>query len=493
MGVGTTGHNYATTGSFSIKIVLYTPTDAVDSVIFSQSVQYCRNLPIGAYLDANGNCVRDGSEPYITVPLLVKVDSAGVPIDTISMLSGAYYQAFGAVGTAYSFTMLSPPGGLALVCPTSGILNFTIAASGIMIPTQYYALQCGSTTTFDLGVSATFRPAIAGGGANKASIVVGNSSCSATPAQLKFEFSPKYTFGSLFPSTMSHTVTGTTVLVDVGSVSNASPVSLVIALTPVAALTLGDTVNTKYTVTPITGDAYPANNVVIRCDTVRAAYDPNAKSVTPTGAITAGTRLEYMLQFENDGNDTAYNIHILDTLSGYLDVNTLQLITSTHAVNVLSYTKWGNNILKFDFPDIRLPDSSHHDYCRGAVVFSINAKTTLSPGTTISNRVGIFFDTNPVVMTNTVYSSIPLPTSVNNMQMMPVELYPNPVKDVLNVRIPDGAYSKATIYNVLGQAVSTHEAHSGTQSLDVQALSPGIYYLSLKGAAGSRAIKFEKQ
>lgn len=484
-------HNYAVTGTYTVKIVLHVPA-AVDSVSFSQTIQYCRTLPVGAYLDANGNCTQDAGEPFIFVPLLVAVDSAGTAIDTISMTSGNYYLAYGPVGTAYTLTLLTPPGGLSLVCPSPGIMSFTVPMPGVYIPMQYFALQCGSSSGFDLSVSATFRPAIAGGGANKANIVVNNSSCTPTAAQLKFDYSPKYTFGSIFPA-FSHTVTGTSVLVDVGSVGNYAPVYATIWLTPVAPLTVGDTVHTWFTVTPTAGDANPANNVVARCDSVRGSYDPNAKSVTPSGNITAGMRLEYMLQFENDGNDTAYNIHVMDTLSNHLDISTMQILSSTHAVNLLRYENAGTNILKFDFPDIRLPDSSHHDYCRGAVVFSINAKTSLSPGTTVANRVGIFFDTNPVVMTNTVYSSIPLPTGASSMQLTQVELYPNPVKDVLNLRTPAGSYSTATVYNVLGQAVTTHDVQAGNQLLDVHLLSPGIYYLTLKGAGGSRTVKFEKQ
>lgn len=484
-------HNYAATGTYSIKIVLHDPA-AVDSVSFSQTIQYCRTLPIGAYLDGNANCTQDAGEPYIFVPLLVAVDSAGVPIDTISMTSGNYYLAYGPVGTVYSFTLLTPPGGLSLVCPSPGIMSFTVPIPGIYIPMQYFALQCGSSAGFDLSVNATFRPALAGGGANKAGIIVNNSSCTPTAAQVKFDFSPKYTFGSITPA-LSHTVTGTSVVIDMGLVGNYSPGYATVALVPVAPLTLGDTVHTRFEVTPTAGDANPVNNVVTRCDSVRGSYDPNAKSVTPVGNISAGTRLEYMLQFENDGTDTAYNIHVMDTLSNHLDISTLQIMSSTHAVNLLRYMDGGSNILKFDFPDIRLPDSSHHDYCRGAVVFSINAKTTLSPGTTIANRVGIFFDTNPVVMTNTVYSYIPLPTGVSNTQLTQVELYPNPVKDVLNLRMPAASYSTATIYNVLGQPVATQDVRTGSQSVDVHLLSPGIYYLSLKGAAGNRAIRFEKE
>ncbi len=489
------GHAYPASGTYTVKMILYNGSTAVDSVIFSITVSYCRQLPIFAFLDVNGNCTQEITEPDVHSAMSIEVDSAGTVIDTVSMMSGMWYTSYGPAGTIYGFRLLTAPPGMALVCPSTGILHSTVPAAFMAAMPEYFGFQCSSSTSFDLAVAASFRPALAGGGANRANITVCNSSCTGTAATLKFEYSPKYTFGSLYPSTFSYTVSGTSVTVDMGTVTSTVPKNITVTLTPVTTLTLGDTINTKYTVTPISGDAIPSNNVVTRCDTVRSSYDPNQKSVTPSGSITTGTRLEYMLEFENDGNDTAYNIHIMDTLSNSLDINTLQMGVTTHKAHLVKYVNAGVNILKFDFPNIFLPDSSHHDYCRGAVTFSINAKTSLAAGTTIPNRVGIYFDINPVVMTNSVFSKIPLPsgpTGVKNMSLSKVELYPNPVTDVLNIKT-DGAFGSLTIYNVVGQVVGSQDVHSTDMKVDVRSLNPGIYYMTLKGTAGTKTIKFEKQ
>lgn len=486
-------HMYAASGTYSIKMVLFSGTSPIDSITWPHTYHFCRNMPINVFVDMNGNCVFDPGDHWSYAASMVEIDSAGVHIDTVSMYSGLWYEATGMPGTVYRFRMLTPPAGLVLSCPSSGVIYDTIPwTPTTVIPAKSFALNCAASTAFDLDITANFRPALTGSGANKAYIAVHNSSCVGTAALVRFDFSPKYTFGSLIGSTASYTVAGTSVTIDVGTVSALSPQYLCVALTPVVALTMGDTVNTKFTVTPTTGDSYPANNVVIRCDTVRASYDPNHKSVTPTGNISAGTQLEYVLDFENLGNDTAYNVHIQDTLSNSLDINTFRAGVSTHSVNISKSAYMGSTVLKFDFPNIKLWDSSHHDKNKGMVTFYINAKTTLAPGTVIPNRVGIYFDINPVVMTNTVFSKIPLPTGINNAALRAVEVYPNPVMNVLTISTDEKAYESATIYNMLGQTIMTHTINEPTSSLDVSSLTPGIYYVNLKGSNETRTIKIQK-
>jgi hypothetical protein len=254
----------------------------------------------------------------------------------------------------------------------------------------------------------------------------------------------------------------------------------------------GDTANSVFTVTPFTGDTALANNTVIRCDTINMSYDPNHKSVTPSGDIAAGTELEYLLEFENTGNDTAHNIHIMDTLSDYLDACTFRGGVSTHRVAAIKYRDAGRNIIKFDFPNIMLPDSSHHDLCRGMVTFRINAKSTLALGISIANRVGIYFDINEVVMTNTTYSNIAIPSRVANTKFSIVTLYPNPVRDVLNISVVGSAFNSISIYNAIGQRVLTEDIVNMNLMTNVSSLVSGVYYATLRGPNGIKTIKFEK-
>jgi uncharacterized repeat protein (TIGR01451 family) len=482
-------HAYATPGVYTIKMVLYNGSP-VDSAIVSQEVRPCNYLTFYPMVDVNGNCVHDSVDDNVRSCSTFEVDSAGVPIDTLLVYAGVFYEASAPGGTIYAFRLLSPPTGLTLACASSGIIYDTIPASPFeIIPPRYLLFDCVSTSSaFDLSISAT---TFSNRSVQRANFSVTNSACIGTPALVRFDHSPKFTFNSVEPA-CSYTVSGTSVTFDVGTISANSFGFFNLKLDSATTLVLGDTVNSTFTITPVSGDLFPANNIVTRCDTIRASYDPNRKSVTPTGNITAGTALEYMLEFENTGNDTAYNIHIMDTLSDYLDINTLKGGISSHATVLYKYKAADLNILKFDFPSIMLPDSSHHDLCKGMVTFSINAKTTLSPGTTIANRVGIYFDVNEVVMTNTVFSTIPLPNTVKSIGLSKVELYPNPVSEILNVTVETGSFRSLVLYNAMGQIVSSQIVNGPLVTVNVGSLVHGIYYVSLRGDKESKTIKFEK-
>jgi len=140
--------------------------------------------------------------------------------------------------------------------------------------------------------------------------------------------------------------------------------------------------------------------------TIVCAYDPNDKQVFPdTGTIGLGQELEYLIRFQNTGNDTAFTVIIEDNLSHYLDWETVDYITSGH--DLTNYTIDDDGRLLFNFLDIQLPDSNA-DYLgsQGFVLFRIKALDDLMPNTTIENTAGIYFDFNPAIITNTVNSVV---------------------------------------------------------------------------------------
>jgi hypothetical protein len=172
---------------------------------------------------------------------------------------------------------------------------------------------------------------------------------------------------------------------------------------------VGDTVTTQIKVTPYSGDLDTLNNMIISTDTVKASYDPNDIAVTPTGNILPCTWLQYKVRFENMGNDTAINIHVLDTLPAWVDETTLEPVVASHAMNTSVFTSGGLKIAKFEFPNIRLTDTSNRQLCHGMFIFKVKARLTVPDGTDITNRVGIYFDDNEVVMTNEVNNTTGVP------------------------------------------------------------------------------------
>ena len=148
-----------------------------------------------------------------------------------------------------------------------------------------------------------------------------------------------------------------------------------------------------------------ANNNTCLDQIVTGSYDPNDKSVFPEGGIrTKDSTLQYYVRFQNTGTDTAFTVVITDTLSQHLEVASLNIISSSHP---MTYQIVNNNVLKFTFSNILLPDSNVNEPAsHGSVMYSIRQNVSNAIGDTIENTANIYFDFNAPVITNTTISPI---------------------------------------------------------------------------------------
>ncbi len=491
-------HTYSNSGVYSIRQKLHLGSTIIDSFRFSFSHMLCNSFSTKFYYDANSNCMKDSSDNVIGHPITVEVDSNGVAIDTLSCTSGLYYTAYGSVGDIYGFKVIGTPAGLHVTCPSTGIIYDTISASIYSALTSNVALECSISTGFDLGiVSSAVRTGVH---AHTGDIYAFNNLCPLTNATVTLRHSPKHAYYFATPTPASTTATSITWNISALTSAAAAPTHLYYHLEVSGSiLTPGDTVNSNIDITPDTGDSDTSNNVVVIVDTVRAGYDPNEISVSPAGCIASGvspTQLQYTIHFENTGNDTAHNIYVMDTLSNNVDISSMRLVLSSHEMYISKLKDAaGQNILKFDFPKINLRDSSHHGECDGAVIFNINTKPGLSNGTNIVNRAGIYFDVNPVVMTNTVTNTIGCP-AINGVTAVTenskIDIYPNPAYSELNIKVPEGAYQSYSITNSLGSVLSDGPLTKAITHLNIQLLPAGLYFLNLKGEEGNVVRKFVK-
>jgi uncharacterized repeat protein (TIGR01451 family) len=154
---------------------------------------------------------------------------------------------------------------------------------------------------------------------------------------------------------------------------------------------------------PVAIDTVKQNNYDTVRQIVRGSYDPNDKAVNLDGNVSIdkkGEALEYTIRFQNTGNDTAFNIRIIDTLSSKLNIASFELVSSTHPVQPeISKDK----VLTFYFDNILLVDSVQNEpLSHGAVQFRIKPLANVQINDSISNRSSIYFDYNEPVLTNTV-------------------------------------------------------------------------------------------
>jgi len=144
----------------------------------------------------------------------------------------------------------------------------------------------------------------------------------------------------------------------------------------------------------------------IDCKANIASYDPNDKQGFPLGYgadhyIRPGTTLEYQIRFQNTGNDTAFTVRLVDTLSAWLDPATMRSGTGSHP---FSWDLSGAGVLSFLFENILLPDSNVNEAAsHGFATFSIDHRADAPLETLIENTAHIYFDFNEAVVTNTTF------------------------------------------------------------------------------------------
>lgn len=173
--------------------------------------------------------------------------------------------------------------------------------------------------------------------------------------------------------------------------------------------TLGTNLCFTSTFYPTATDIDSSNNQRTICETIVGPYDPNDKTVYPSGLcndnfVLSNTPLEYRIRFQNTGSYEALNVTILDTIDKDMEVNSIQLLSYSYENTFAELIS--DSVIAFRMYNIMLPDSgSDLEGSQGYVYYSISPKPGLAPFTRIENSASIFFDFNDPIITNTVHST----------------------------------------------------------------------------------------
>jgi len=272
--------------------------------------------------------------------------------------------------------------------------------------------------------------------------------------------------------------------------------SIQLWLLPDSSATLGDTLYSSLSIGPF-NDTVPSNNILPLHQLLSNAWDPNEKLVSPSGRIAAGTELTYTIHFQNTGNAPAANVVVKDTLDNNLDILSLAVLGSSHPVN---FSMNGQGIATFTFYNIQLPDSgSDLQGSNGYVSFRIKTKNGLPAQTVINNIAGIYFDTNPAVLTNTASNIIaldaPLYASGQVIPVYNISAIPNPRNGRVVFRFSDNNQETATlrIYAANGQLVFAQDKLHADESVDLSGLATGIYQACIQNGSIIRQVKIVRQ
>jgi uncharacterized repeat protein (TIGR01451 family) len=236
----------------------------------------------------------------------------------------------------------------------------------------------------------------------------------------------------------------------------------------------------------------PFSNQIALADTlnqlVSCSYDPNDKAVFPSGIgplnyVSMDQRLEYLIRFQNTGNDTAFKVVIVDTLDIGLDKSSFTLMGSSHPVNTeLSL----NGEIRFTFNNILLPDSNVNEPgSHGYVLFEIHGNATNPDPTSVSNTAYIYFDQNVPVQTNTT-----LTTFSDNylgvddlVSTSAISIAPNPFNGEARITCEtcQGEYL-LQITDLVGKIVQTQKVSGSNWTISKGSLTQGTYVLEARSA-----------
>jgi uncharacterized repeat protein (TIGR01451 family) len=250
---------------------------------------------------------------------------------------------------------------------------------------------------------------------------------------------------------------------------------------------IGDTINYQLLALPLIGDNDTINNHKFYSFPVFSSFDPNDKKVSPMGEgiegfIDTNVVLNYTIRFQNTGNYVATNIVLLDTIDSDLNYLSLHVNSASHLYTV-EYLP--NNIVKFKFLNIMLPDSTaDFEASMGYINFSIEQKANLAPSTEIKNTAYIYFDYNPAVITNTTLNTIyPLLTNTkNNVILNDIAISPNPAHQFINIK-GKVIVKEIKVFDISGNLIfSSNAAH---ENINISELSNGLYFIEIVDSSGN--------
>jgi hypothetical protein len=268
---------------------------------------------------------------------------------------------------------------------------------------------------------------------------------------------------------------------------------------------IGTLIDSEVRIEPVAGDTTASDNTASWQVTTTGSYDPNDilvnRSFIETPELNSPPFLNYIIRFQNTGNDTAFNIHIQNQIPIELLETTFELIDASHPVDV-NYNAV-NRTFTFSFNQVLLPDSNINEPAsHGYVEYRMKPLSTLSAGQSIVNNAGIYFDFNAPVLTNDAVTSIISPTSVHAISSddLKVNLYPVPARNMLtiNIRSNNAEPVSYQMFDITGKTISPEKlipvnSGKGLVNENISFLENGYYLIKFRTGSGDKVLPFLKQ
>jgi hypothetical protein len=273
--------------------------------------------------------------------------------------------------------------------------------------------------------------------------------------------------------------------------------SIIVTVNVNPGLPIGTLINSSAHIEPYATDDNPSCNNSNWEVYTTGSFDPNDilvnEDTLTTTQLSNAPWLEYIIRFQNTGNDTAFTVKIINPIdTNKLNLSTFEFTNASHPVN-LNWINYQRN-MEFKFENILLVDSNTNEpLSHGFVRYRIQPKTTLTAGDSITNFAAIYFDFNEPVITNTAKTSIILPTGIATASPSQGKLhvFPNPAENTINIsgiQLENGK-AQLRLTDIYGKLIVEKIISTSSTTLETDQLSNGVYLIQ---SGGMRAT-FVKQ
>jgi len=251
------------------------------------------------------------------------------------------------------------------------------------------------------------------------------------------------------------------------------------------------------------------------CGIIVGSFDPNIKTAIPEGIgpnheIDKNWKLDYTIEFQNTGNDTAFLVVIKDTISENLDLTTLAVHGASHP---FTWSLNPDRELVFTFENILLPDSTTNEPAsHGFVQFHLQIDESLSSNEMIEVEIGDYFQ-DILIQGDTTFTISYLSQGncdslvtytvdgltgidYNNPLLRKTKVYPNPTSDILLVLNHQNTEKQQwQIVNNLGITLWQKQltANEALPDISMASFPSGVYWLKVKTDTAIAVWKVVKQ
>ena len=387
----------AASGVYYIGFHANSPTANSGMYLDDISVTKYNLLNVSLFVDKNGNATQEAGEPYFDDANIITGKTGANPIVTHTSSGQCRVD----IDTGNYITTITPYRPYYTVVPASHTSNF---ATYLNLDTAIFALQPVGGKR-DLSV-ALFSYSAARPGFDIAYQLICKNRGTDTVSSSVLSFVKPHLLNFINSTTPPISVVGDTVT---WNVTNLKPddikiIGINLSIPPPPVVNAGDYIFCTANISSGLTDLYPQDNNIYHSQLVTGSYDPNDKTESHGGSIKLSEiqnegYLQYMIRFQNTGNDTAFNVSVRDSLSPLVDYNSLEMVAASADYKLVIND---GDKLQWTFSNINLVDSNTNESAsHGYIVYRVKPKATVSIGNIITNSASVYFDYNLPVRTNT--------------------------------------------------------------------------------------------